>query len=162
MLNKFKLIIQSIDEVAIHCARNEVASFTDLIRTLSSGARSDVDVARAIYRWITIKNLNTMIFDDSIQNDTPMGLLRGIKYGTESYHVLFKRLCRSVLTNTFLKMTNISVTLVFIVSSLKDSQNQLDINLVIHLMIIASETHGTLYFWTVPGDLCSVIGELDI
>lgn len=22
-----------------------------------------------------------------------MGLLRGIKYGTESYHVLFKRLC---------------------------------------------------------------------
>ncbi|PIO58184.1 hypothetical protein TELCIR_20386, partial [Teladorsagia circumcincta] len=47
----------------------------------------------AIYRWITIKNLNTMIFDDSIENDTPMGLLRGIKYGTESYHVLFKRLC---------------------------------------------------------------------
>ncbi|CAP21924.1 Protein CBR-LTD-1 [Caenorhabditis briggsae] len=83
----------TIDEVAIHCARNEVASFTDLIRTLSSGARSDVDVARAIYRWITIKNLNTMIFDDSIQSDTPMGLLRGIKYGTESYHVLFKRLC---------------------------------------------------------------------
>ncbi|ETN73992.1 hypothetical protein NECAME_13296 [Necator americanus] len=48
---------------------------------------------RAIYRWITIKNLNTMIFDDSIEHDTPMGLLRGIKYGTESYHVLFKRLC---------------------------------------------------------------------
>lgn len=35
-----------------------------------------------------------MIFDDSIESDTPMGLLRGIKYGTESYHVLFKRLCR--------------------------------------------------------------------
>ncbi|CAD6192087.1 unnamed protein product [Caenorhabditis auriculariae] len=83
----------SVDEVAMHCARHEVASFTDLIRTLSSGARSDVDIARAIYRWITIKNLNTMIFDESVQSDTPMGLLRGIKYGTESYHVLFKRLC---------------------------------------------------------------------
>ncbi|KHJ87475.1 hypothetical protein OESDEN_12753, partial [Oesophagostomum dentatum] len=83
----------SIDEVAIHCARSEMTTFTDLIRALTSGARSDIDMARAIYRWITIKNLNTMIFDDSIEHDTPMGLLRGIKYGTESYHVLFKRLC---------------------------------------------------------------------
>ncbi|VDM53344.1 unnamed protein product [Angiostrongylus costaricensis] len=83
----------SIDEVAIHCARSEMTTFTDLIRALISGARNDVDMARAIYRWITIKNLNTMIFDESIENDTPMGLLRGIKYGTESYHVLFKRLC---------------------------------------------------------------------
>ncbi|KAK6031401.1 hypothetical protein OSTOST_02450, partial [Ostertagia ostertagi] len=83
----------SIDEVAIHCARSEMTTFTELIRALTSEARSDIDMARAIYRWITIKNLNTMIFDDSIENDTPMGLLRGIKYGTESYHVLFKRLC---------------------------------------------------------------------
>ncbi|WKX92891.1 hypothetical protein Q1695_010709 [Nippostrongylus brasiliensis] len=83
----------SIDEVAMHCARNEMTTFTDLIRALTSEARSDIDMARAIYRWITIKNLNTMIFDDSIESDTPMGLLRGIKYGTESYHVLFKRLC---------------------------------------------------------------------
>jgi hypothetical protein len=34
-----------------------------------------------------------MVFDDDLRGDTPMGLLRGIKYGTESYHVLFKRLC---------------------------------------------------------------------
>lgn len=49
---------------------------------------------RAIYRWITIKNLNAMQFDSHLDSNTPMGLLRGIKYGTESYHVLFKRLCR--------------------------------------------------------------------
>ncbi|KAI6242816.1 Kyphoscoliosis peptidase [Aphelenchoides fujianensis] len=49
--------------------------------------------ARAIYRWITVKNLNVMVFDNDLENDSPMGLLRGIKYGTESYHVLFKRLC---------------------------------------------------------------------
>ena len=41
-----------------------------------------------------MKNLNTMHFDDDLRGDTPMGLLRGIKFGTESYHVLFKRLCR--------------------------------------------------------------------
>lgn len=35
-----------------------------------------------------------MSFDDNLRGDTPMGLLRGIKNGTESYHVLFKRLCR--------------------------------------------------------------------
>jgi hypothetical protein len=51
---------------------------------------------RTIFRWITVKNLNTLQFDENLRGDTPMGLLRGIKHGTESYHVLFKRLCRSV------------------------------------------------------------------
>ena len=41
-----------------------------------------------------MKNLNSIMFEDSQRGDTPMGLLRGIKFGTESYHVLFKRLCR--------------------------------------------------------------------
>lgn len=50
-------------------------------------------VFRAIFRWITVKNLNQMTFDDTVNADTPMGILRGIKHGTESYHVLFKRLC---------------------------------------------------------------------
>ena len=49
----------------------------------------------AIFRWITVKDLNQMEFVDS-QTDTPMGLLRGIKFGTETYHVLFMRLCRLV------------------------------------------------------------------
>lgn len=49
---------------------------------------------RAIYRWITVKDLNVMEFDDVVDADTPMGLLRGIKYGTETYHTLFMRLCR--------------------------------------------------------------------
>ena len=53
-----------------------------------------MDVFSTIFRWITVKNLNQMNFEDGVRTDTPMGLLRGIKYGTESYHVLFKRLCR--------------------------------------------------------------------
>lgn len=53
-----------------------------------------VPLNRAIYRWITVKDLNVMEFDDVVDADTPMGLLRGIKYGTETYHTLFMRLCR--------------------------------------------------------------------
>ena len=57
----------------------------------------DVDLLhvsfRAIFRWITIKDLNALQFNENIK-DTPLGLLRGIKFGTETYHTLFKRLCR--------------------------------------------------------------------
>jgi hypothetical protein len=81
---------------AVQVAQAEQRTFTDLIWALTQGCRTDVDKARAIYRWITIKNLNLMQFDGRTDPNTPMGLLRGIKYGTESYHVLFKRLCRYV------------------------------------------------------------------
>lgn len=86
-------VFEHIDQMAISIAQSEVGTFTDLVRALTAGARSDVDKARAIYRWITVKNLNVMVFDNDLDRDTPMGLLRGIRYGTESYHVLFKRLC---------------------------------------------------------------------
>ena len=86
-------VFRQIDQIAVSVANTEVQTFTELVHTLTVGARSDVDKARAIYRWITVKNLNVMTFDSELDKDTPMGLLRGIKYGTESYHVLFKRLC---------------------------------------------------------------------
>ena len=43
-----------------------------------------------------MKDLNQLDIDESVNPESPMGLLRGIKYGTESYHDLFKRLCRFV------------------------------------------------------------------
>lgn len=75
-------------------AQENQKTFTDLVRQLVGRCTSDIEKARTIFRWITVKNLNTMHFDDDLRGDTPMGLLRGIKFGTESYHVLFKRLCR--------------------------------------------------------------------
>jgi len=66
---------------------------------------------RTIFRWITVKNLNTMQFDENLRGDTPMGLLRGIKHGTESYHVLFKRLCRSVCAVCFVTDTAVQVSM---------------------------------------------------
>ena len=44
-----------------------------------------------------MKDLNVMEFDESVKQDTPLGLLRGIKFGTETYHTLFMRLCRSAV-----------------------------------------------------------------
>lgn len=88
-------VFKEIDELAINVAREDQQTFTDLVHHLTRNCLTDVAKVRAIFRWITVKNLNTMQFDDpSIKPDTPLGLLRGIKQGSESYHVLFKRLCR--------------------------------------------------------------------
>ncbi|XP_022192316.1 hillarin [Nilaparvata lugens] len=82
-----------VDQIAISVAQEDQKTFTDLVRQLVGRCGSDIEKARTIFRWITVKNLNTMTFDEDLRGDTPMGLLRGIKHGTESYHVLFKRLC---------------------------------------------------------------------
>ena len=83
-----------VDSRAITVAQEDQKTFTDLVRQLVKGCANDVEKARAIFRWITVKNLNSLMFEDVEGGDTPLGLLRGIKFGTESYHVLFKRLCR--------------------------------------------------------------------
>ncbi|XKL63662.1 hypothetical protein PGB90_006026 [Kerria lacca] len=82
-----------VDQIAISVAQEDQKTFTDLVRQLVGKCESDIEKARTIFRWITVKNLNTMTFDENTRGDTPMGLLRGIKHGTESYHVLFRRLC---------------------------------------------------------------------
>ncbi|KAJ6225491.1 hypothetical protein RDWZM_004036 [Blomia tropicalis] len=86
-------VFADLDQIAINVAREDQKNFTDLVRQLTASCVTDVEKARAIFRWITVKNLNTIKFDDNMSADTPMGILRGIKHGTESYHVLFKRLC---------------------------------------------------------------------
>ena len=83
-----------VDQRAIAVAQSDQETFTDLVRQLVGECKSDVEKARTIFRWITVKNLNSIMFEETQRGDTPMGLLRGIKFGTESYHVLFKRLCR--------------------------------------------------------------------
>ncbi|XP_044740182.1 hillarin isoform X2 [Chrysoperla carnea] len=97
-LSKFQIYndpteFAEVDQIAISVAQEDQKTFTDLVRQLVGRCGSDIEKARTIFRWITVKNLNTMQFDDNLRGDTPMGLLRGIKHGTESYHVLFKRLC---------------------------------------------------------------------
>jgi len=85
-------VFAEVDQRAISIAQEDQKTFTDLVRQLVAGCMTDVEKARAIFRWVTVKNLNSIMFEEE-KGDTPMALLRGIKFGTESYHVLFKRLC---------------------------------------------------------------------
>jgi hypothetical protein len=86
-------LLEYIDEQAINVAESEQTSYTELVDQLTYGLVTELEKARAIFRWITVKDLNAIEFGDSLNTDTPLGLLRGIKYGTETYHTLFMRLC---------------------------------------------------------------------
>jgi len=86
-------VFTELDEDVFKVAESEQCTFTELVKQLTEHCLSDLQKARAIFRWITVKDLNVMEFDESVKQDTPMGLLRGIKYGTETYHTLFMRLC---------------------------------------------------------------------
>lgn len=86
-------VFEYIDEQAINVAESEQTSYTELVDQLTYGLSTDLEKARAIFRWITVKDLNAIEFGDSLTSDTPLGLLRGIKFGTETYHTLFMRLC---------------------------------------------------------------------
>ncbi|ESP03308.1 hypothetical protein LOTGIDRAFT_137570, partial [Lottia gigantea] len=86
-------IFNDIDEQVIKVAETDQETHTELIQQLTENLITDLEKARAIYRWITVKDLNVMDFNEVAESDTPMGLLRGIKFGTETYHVLFMRLC---------------------------------------------------------------------
>jgi hypothetical protein len=87
-------IFQYIDEQAINVAESEQTSYTELVDQLTYGLVTELEKTRSIFRWITVKDLNSIEFGDSMTADTPLGLLRGIKFGTETYHTLFMRLCR--------------------------------------------------------------------
>ena len=88
-------VFEYIDEQAINVAESEQTSYTELVDQLTYGLITDLEKVRAIFRWITVKDLNAIEFADALtQADTPLGLLRGIKFGTETYHTLFMRLCR--------------------------------------------------------------------
>lgn len=86
---------EQLDQHVFEVAEKEHEKFTDLVEELTAPCVSDLQKARAIFRWITVKDLNQLKFDDqeNHDSDSPMGILRGIKYGTETYHTLFMRLC---------------------------------------------------------------------
>uniref|UniRef100_A0A1I8JM84 LIM zinc-binding domain-containing protein n=1 Tax=Macrostomum lignano TaxID=282301 RepID=A0A1I8JM84_9PLAT len=81
-----------LDEHVINIAEGEQLTFTDLADQLTTMCMSELEKVRAIFRWITVKDLSALRID-KWNPDTPMGLLRGIQFGTETYHVLFMRLC---------------------------------------------------------------------
>jgi hypothetical protein len=53
----------------IQVAQEDQKTFTDLVRQLVGRCTSDIEKARTIFRWITVKNLNTMQFDDDLRGN---------------------------------------------------------------------------------------------
>ncbi|KAI0236666.1 Hillarin [Lamellibrachia satsuma] len=86
-------VFKDLDEYVFSVAEKDQSTFTDLVAELTTNCVTDLEKARAIFRWITVKDLNVLEFEEGLEKNTPMGLLRGIKYGTETYHTLFMRLC---------------------------------------------------------------------
>ncbi|OWF35614.1 hillarin-like isoform X1 [Mizuhopecten yessoensis] len=84
---------EALDNQVFEVAQKDYSAFTDLVKDLIQNCQTDLEKSRAIFRWITVKDLNKLEVDETVNPESPMGLLRGIKYGTESYHDLFKRLC---------------------------------------------------------------------
>lgn len=142
-INKFQIYEDPIeffevDQIAISVAQNDQKTFTDLVRQLVGHCTSDIEKARTIFRWITVKNLNTMQFDDGDDRDTPLGLLRGIKYGTESVGFITFELNFEIFYLTCFLVYSIMCSssvfvhmLVYTALSLKDIQRVQDINLVL-------------------------------
>ena len=87
-------IFHKLDKRVIELAQEDQTAFTDLVRELTRDCTSELEKVRAIFRWITVKDLSEMILEECADSpDTPLGILRGIKLGTETYHLLFMRLC---------------------------------------------------------------------
>ncbi|KAH9515095.1 hypothetical protein Btru_019215 [Bulinus truncatus] len=84
---------EKIDNHVFQIVQKEYSTFTELVKDLIVVCETDLDKARAIFRWVTWTDLNELEVEDSVCPDSPMGLLRGIKYGTETYHDLCRRLC---------------------------------------------------------------------
>ncbi|XP_064612085.1 hillarin-like isoform X2 [Liolophura sinensis] len=86
-------VFDKVDNNAIQTAKQDHSTFTSLVKDLTRDCTSDLEKVRALFLWITLKDLNKLDMKETVHPDSPMGLLRGIKCGTESYHDLFKRLC---------------------------------------------------------------------
>ena len=74
-----------MDTRAITVAQEDQKTFTDLVRQLVAGCANDVEKARAIFRWITVKNLNSLMFEDVSGGDTPLGKQRLCRNGTTTH-----------------------------------------------------------------------------
>ncbi|XP_059163218.1 hillarin-like [Physella acuta] len=84
---------EKIDNHVFQIVQKEYSTFTELVKDLIVICETDLDKARAIFRWVTWTDLNELEVEDTVCPDSPLGLLRGIKYGTETYHDLCRRLC---------------------------------------------------------------------
>jgi len=91
-------VFEVIDETAKNAAKDNWKTFTKLVRHLVGRCSSDVDKARAIFRFITEKKFNHRVWflyypEEGNTRGAPTELLRGVEFGIETRALLFKRMC---------------------------------------------------------------------
>ena len=91
-------VFEVIDETSKNAAKDNWKTFTKLVRHLVGWCSSDVDKARAIFRFITEKKFNYRVWftyypEEGNTRGAPMELLRGVEFGIETRALLFRRMC---------------------------------------------------------------------
>ncbi|CAD5117098.1 unnamed protein product [Dimorphilus gyrociliatus] len=81
-------IFRHLDRQALRVAGQQYESFTELVKVLTANCKSDLEKVRVIFKWMSTSQIT-----EEADPESPLGLLRGVQLGTESYHDLFKRLC---------------------------------------------------------------------
>ncbi|PVD31076.1 hypothetical protein C0Q70_10353 [Pomacea canaliculata] len=85
-----------IDNHAVQVAQTDHDNFIDLIWHLvySSNLQSDLDKCRAIFRWMTSKNMYTISFRDGAKPGSPEEVLQSFKNKQGTYARIFETMCR--------------------------------------------------------------------
>ncbi|VDL18577.1 unnamed protein product [Hymenolepis diminuta] len=83
-----------IDEHALKMLNVNPLLITDLVSQLTKDCKSDVEIVRRLFRWVTTKNFDAVEYDPSAPNDSFVGMLRNVQAGSLSRNELFHELCR--------------------------------------------------------------------
>eukprot|EP00090_Calanus_glacialis_P005526 TRINITY_DN14284_c0_g1_i2.p1 TRINITY_DN14284_c0_g1~~TRINITY_DN14284_c0_g1_i2.p1 ORF type:complete len:1081 (-),score=244.64 TRINITY_DN14284_c0_g1_i2:1211-4453(-) len=91
-------VFEVIDETAKTAATETYKTFSNLVRVLVGRCASELDKARAIFRYITEKKFNHRSWflyypEEGNTRGAPTELLRGVEFGIETKALLFKRMC---------------------------------------------------------------------
>lgn len=91
-------VFEVIDETAKTAAKDNYKTFSNLVRFLVGRCASELDKARAIFRYITEKKFNHRSWflyypEEGNTRGAPTELLRGVEFGIETKALLFKRMC---------------------------------------------------------------------
>jgi len=91
-LYKDPYVFSTIDRHAMSVARQEYNSFEQVVYQLNRGCTTQLERARAIFQWLSVRNLNHVMHYDQSNTDSLHYLFGGIKEGLGSYHELFRLL----------------------------------------------------------------------
>ncbi|XP_041348843.1 hillarin-like isoform X2 [Gigantopelta aegis] len=93
-LFKSPVVFEHLDTRAVELANQDYSNYTELVRDLTRGCKSELEKVRVLFRWIIAKDLRKNTAHEILRpNAAVSSLFKGVKSGKETYHQLFKKLC---------------------------------------------------------------------